>query len=306
MGIQRTLRSVALPKGPMTPRAAVRFPDRLRLGTTPTWTAKGAALLNWTGSPTAAAMRAAVRGADAVPGGDEIADVIGRPVMVADGALGLVDELAGQFGSDTVTAIVAQLGDPMGRSLFEIARGRTLGQQAGGRHGVEAVDVAGDLGKAEIDQAVKLAHAVVEVLLNAGAMMDEFAQGLGSAVVRPGWGGSLFVGEMRQALGIDGVGLGALEAAVLKTARHGGVEHHHVVPGGGQGGEQLLPGVPGCLQGGRGAERLQQLVVALPVVGDGQGLADGLPMSSRRASQWRSDAMSMPENMGSPPRVSGQ
>lgn len=47
---------------------------------------------------------------------------------------------------------------------------------------------------------------------------------------------------------IDGVGLGALEAAVLEAARHEGVEQDDVVPGRGQRGEQVLAIVTGRLR----------------------------------------------------------
>ena len=70
-------------------------------------------------------------------------------------------------------------------------RGGIVGQQTGGEHAVEAADVAGELGEAEVDQAMQLADPVAEILPQPVAMADELAQALGGLVVQPGWCGAL-------------------------------------------------------------------------------------------------------------------
>lgn len=80
--------------------------------------------------------------------------------------------------------------------------------------------MAGELGKAEVDEAVEPAHAVVEILPDAVALVDEPTQCFGSVVLQPGRGGALLESQARQALRVDGVGLGTLQAGVLETACH--------------------------------------------------------------------------------------
>jgi hypothetical protein len=77
--------------------------------------------------------------------------------------------------------------------------GRILGEQAGGELACEGADVAGELGEAEIDEAVELADAVVEVLAEAVAVADQFAQGLGDLVVQADGCGALLEGEAGEA-----------------------------------------------------------------------------------------------------------
>ena len=90
-----------------------------------------------------------------------------RAVMLADGAASGLDQGLGEFGADEVPAVVAQLGDTARGGAGEGVGGGVFGEQAGGEHGVEAADVTGELGKAEIDQAVQLADAVVKILAQA-------------------------------------------------------------------------------------------------------------------------------------------
>jgi hypothetical protein len=97
-------------------------------------------------------------------------------------------------------------------------RGGVFGDERGGEHAVEAADIAGELGEPEIDQPVQLTHPVVEVLAQPVAVADELAQALGGLVVQPGGDGALLEGEAGEPLGVDRVGLGALEARILEAA----------------------------------------------------------------------------------------
>ena len=63
---------------------------------------------------------------------------------------------------------------------------------------------------------MQMAHPVVEVLPRPVAVADELAQALGF-VVQPGGRRTLLEGEAGQPLGVDCVGLGALEARVLEA-----------------------------------------------------------------------------------------
>ena len=143
-------------------------------------------------------------------------------MVLADGGLCGLDQLLGQFGADEVAAVVAQLGQAAwalrGRRRVRSGIGR---EQAGGEHAVEAADIAGELGEAEIDQAMQLADAIVEVLAQPVAVTHEFAQGLGDVVVQMGGFGALLEGEAGEALGVDGVGLGALQACCPGSAGRG-------------------------------------------------------------------------------------
>jgi hypothetical protein len=157
------------------------------------------------------------------------------------------------------------------------SRGGAFGEERGRQHGVEAADVARELGEAQVHQAVELADPVVEVLADAVAVADQLAQRLGDFVVRLGGLGALLEGEAGDARGADRVRLGALEGAVLEAAGLERVEQGHVVAGGHQGGVEVLPVVPRGLHGdqrGRRPEQAQQRVVAFPVPGDGHRHAD--------------------------------
>ena len=122
-----------------------------------------------------------------------------------------------------------------------------------------------------------MADAVVEVLAQPVAVADQLTQALGDLVVQPGRRGAFLEAETGEAAGVDGVGLGAFEAAVLEASGDERVEQRDLVPGGGQYNEQVLPVVSGRFhddQDGRRAKRFEQGVVALAVLGDGHGLAD--------------------------------
>ena len=124
---------------------------------------------------------------------------------------------------------------------------------------------------------MQLAHPVVEVLAQPVAVADELAQALGRRVVQPGGRGTLLEGEPREALGVDRVGLGALEARVLEAPGGERVQERHVMPGDGQHGEEVLPVVPGRLHGDqrrRRPERREQRVVAAAILRDRHGPPD--------------------------------
>ncbi len=204
-------------------------------------------------------------------------ELVGRAVVLADGALGGLDQRLGQFVPDEVPAIVAQLGDTARGCAGEGMCGRVFGEQAGGELAVEGPDVAGEFRKAEIDHAVQLADAVVEILAQPVAVADQLAQSLGDLVVQVGGGRALLEGQAGEAGGIDGVGLGAFEAGLLEAAGDQRVEERHVMAGRGEHGEEVFPVMAGRLhddEDGWRPERAEQGVVALAVLGDGDGLAD--------------------------------
>jgi hypothetical protein len=110
---------------------------------------------------------------DEVPADVADLDPVRRPVMLADRAPGGLDQLAGEFATDLVPAVVAQLGQMVRRGDRERLSGRVVGQDHGGQLAVERADIAGELRKAEVDQAVQLADPVVEVRLEPVAVADE-------------------------------------------------------------------------------------------------------------------------------------
>ena len=69
--------------------------------------------------------------------------------------------------------------------------------------------MAGELGEAEIDQAMELTDTVAEVGDQAVAMADQFAQLVGGGIRQPGHGRALLGAEAGNAQRVDGVGLGA-------------------------------------------------------------------------------------------------
>src|SRR5512142_2800208 len=106
-------------------------------------------------------------------------DAVGGTMMVADRDLGRRDQRRGQLRTDLVDAVVDQLSETSRRSTGKGLRVRVLGQQRAGQHAVQALDVATELRKAEIDQAMELTDAVAEVGDQTVAMADQFAQLVG-------------------------------------------------------------------------------------------------------------------------------
>ena len=90
---------------------------------------------------------------------------VGWAVILADAAAGGLDQLRGQLAAYQVTAVVAQLGQASRGDLREVMCGGASGEEAGCQHAIQAADVAGELGEAQVHQAVELAHAVIEVLI---------------------------------------------------------------------------------------------------------------------------------------------
>ena len=252
-------------------------------------------------------------GQAAAPEVEVLAEVAGlqrvdRAVMLADRALGRRRRAArparGRPGGGRRSAAWRGAAGWRGRrpARSGIRRG------GGGEHAVEAADVAGELGEAEVDQAVQLAHPVVEVLAQPVAVADELAQGSRRPRRAAGWAR----GASRRR---GGRGPSASMASVLVRSRLASwkrravkrVDERHVVPGRGQHGEEVLPVVPGRLHDDRApaAARAPRAAWRSPrwssVIGDGP--ADRRAVASRRASTWRSDAMSMPANMVPPSQL---
>ena len=203
--------------------------------------------------------------------------LVGGSVVLTDRGLCGLDQLLGQLSADKVTSVVAQPGQAASACASERLRSGIGGQQAGGEHAVEAADVAGELGETEVDQAMQLSNAVVEVLAQPVAVADQFAQAVGNLVVQVGGFRAFFEGEASEALCVDGVGFGALQICVLKAPGDKGIEQRDIVPGSGEDGEQVLPIVPGRLhrdEHGRWPERIEQGAVPGAVFCDAHGLAD--------------------------------
>lgn len=201
----------------------------------------------------------------------------GRPVMPADGARGGLDQVLGEFRPDRMPPVAAELRRAARGGAGEGACVRILGEQAGGEHAVGGADVAGELGEAEVDETVELADAVIEALAGPVAVADQFAQVLGDLVVRVGGRRAFLEGEAGRTWGVDGVGLGALEAGLLQAAGNERVDQRALVAGSAEHGEEVLPGVAGGLEddeGPRGAKRREQRVVARAILGDGDRPAD--------------------------------
>ncbi len=144
-------------------------------------------------------------------------DAVRLGVMASDGVLRRLDQRAGQFRADLVTSVVAQLGEALDRYAVK-GGGRGIVMQDGARQfAVQSAHVAGELGEAEVDQAVQLSDAVGEVLGEPVVQADEFAQLLGGGLGQAGGGRALLRREARDTQGIDGVGLGALEILARRT-----------------------------------------------------------------------------------------
>lgn len=104
----------------------------------------------------------------------------------------------------------------------------------------------GELEEAEIDEAMELADAVVEILPQPVAMADH-SRGASATSPRRDVGACLFSKPNRgKRGGVDGIGLGAFEGGVLEAARER-VDQRNLVSGGGQHDEQALPVVTGRL-----------------------------------------------------------
>ena len=151
-------------------------------------------------------------------------------MVVADRAAGGVDERAGELEADLVAPVVAQGGQALDRDAVEGGGGGIVVQDGAGELAVEAADVAGELGEAEIDQAVQLAHAIAEVLQQPVAQAHQLAQLLGGRVGQAGGRGTLLGGEAGDAERVDGVGLGALESSPAKRWVRSGLSNATLWP----------------------------------------------------------------------------
>ena len=105
--------------------------------------------------------------------------------------------------------VVAQGGEAAHRYAAEGRRGGVLAQDGDREFAVEGPHMAREFGKAEIDEAVQLPHAIAEVLEQPLAQPDELAQFLGEGIGQGRGGGPLLGREAGDAQGVDSVGLGA-------------------------------------------------------------------------------------------------
>jgi hypothetical protein len=194
--------------------------------------------------------------------------------MVADRTLGRVDEQAGELGTHWVSAVVAQFGEAFDRHAAEGGGGGIVMEDCAGQFAVEAFDVAGELGEAEVDQAVKLAHAITEVLHQPVTQANELAQLLGGGVGQPRGRGALLCGEAGDAQGVDGVGLGALQILAGEAMGAQRIEQRHREAACGQRGKQILPVMAGGFHGhqhfARRTEHGEQFLIARGVLGEGR------------------------------------
>ena len=135
--------------------------------------------------------------------------------------------------------------------------------------------MAGELGEAEIDQAMELTDTVAEVGDQAVAMADQFAQLVGGGIRQPGRGRPLLGAETGNAERVDGVGLGALQILAGEAPGAQRIEQRHRVAVRRQRGEQVAPVMPGRLHRHQGDRRLaeqgEQLGIARRILGNPGG-----------------------------------
>ena len=143
---------------------------------------------------------------------------VGRPVVLADRALRRRDQRFGELGPDQVAAVVAQLREATRLRADEGLRGGIFGDEAGGEHAVEATNVAGELGKSEVDQALQLAHPVAEVLPDPVRWRTS-SRRLSEASSCSRGGAGRFSSQPRETGCVDCVGLRPLKAGVLEAPR---------------------------------------------------------------------------------------
>ena len=195
--------------------------------------------------------------------------------MPADRDLGRRDQRRGQLRADLVDAVVDQLGETSRHSTGKGLRVRILGQQRARQHAVQALDVAGELGEAEIDQAMELTDTVAEVGDQAVTMADQFAQFVGGGIRQPGRGRPLLGAETGNAQRVDGVGLGALQIFAGEAPGPQRIEQRHRVAVRRQRGEQVAPVMSGRLHRHQGDRRLaeqgEQLGIARRILGNPGG-----------------------------------
>ena len=154
--------------------------------------------------------------------------------------------------------------------------GRVVVQDGAGQLAVEAVDVASEFREAQIDQAMQLAHAIAEVLQQPLAQVHQLAQLLGYGVGNASARRPFLRCEPGDAKRVDGVGLGALEILGGEAMGAQRIDQGHGKTSRGQRGEEVLPVMTGGLHGdqhiaGR-AEQIEQLAIALGILGKGAGL----------------------------------
>ena len=188
-------------------------------------------------------------------------------MVAADRDLGGLDESLGDFLTDLVPAVVAELGEALPGQAEEGLGGRVLVQDGGRQLAVEAVHVAGELREAEVHQAMQLPNAVPEVLHEPVPQPDELAQLQGRPVGQPGRHRPLLSREASDAGRVDGVGLGPLEILAGEAARPQRVEQGHGEACRRERGEEVLPVVAGGLHGHQQVARVAEQPNQLPVSG---------------------------------------
>src|SRR5581483_6145159 len=172
---------------------------------------------------------------------------VGRALMRADGLPGEGLQLAGEPAAEAVATVGAQRGEGLGRSLGDGLGGRELPEDRGGPLAAEVLHQPGELGEAQIDQAVERADAVAQILYRPQPQAHQLAQLGEQRVGQARRSGALLEGEAGDAQRVDRVGRGPLQLLLGVAGGAQRVDERDRVAARDECGEEVAPVVAGRL-----------------------------------------------------------
>lgn len=202
--------------------------------------------------------------------------LVGKAMMLINGAFNGLDQTLGQFGSYEVLSIVAKLGDAAGYSAGESMGGGVFGKQASGEHVVGAAGIEGEFGRAEIYRTVELQMRSSKSWLSQSQWHTSARRA--SATLLCGWLGAGRFSEASRARHV-GIRASVLVFSRLVCCRRRPISWLRIAsswPGAVKHDEGVFPVMTGRLddeEERRWAECHQPGVVALAVLSDDDGLA---------------------------------
>ena len=192
----------------------------------------------------------------------------------ADRTLGGSYQFVGKLVADSVVTGVNELGQATRTFAGELTGGLAALEQRGGQRARQVTDEAGQLGEAEVDEAVQAIDLLLRLRHELVAQPHQLAQLLRGLVGDGDGRRTLLAKKACDADSVDGVGLGALQVLFGEAARAQWIDEHDAEALADEEGEEVLPVVTGGLHGDQdvfgGAQRLAQTLVTVGILGETQ------------------------------------
>lgn len=217
--------------------------------------------------------------------GDVFAEVgrlrrVSRPRVPPHQRFRVRDERRREGLTDFSPPVVDDACDLLYRLLGELRRRGPAPDDGRRELAAKVVDVPRQLGKTEVDDAMKLPYLVAHLLRAAVSELDELAQLERRLVGQAGRKWLLLRSEASQLHRVDGVRLGSRELLLREAARTQRIDEREDEPALGQPEKEVLPVVSRRLHHdervvGGAAQQRSELVVSLPIFGERRGLHEG-------------------------------